>query len=161
MLLFTLYSIDYYYDANQPIDGCRGEDGLDIRREYFKISGSSDEQKALELRSCTVLEWLLGMAIRCENQIMFNEAEGDRTALWFWSMIDNMGFSGFTDIYWNDRARTIVHSTLDDIMLRDFPCDGSGTPFPLCDTSEDVRECDWWKALNLWLSENFGDEFEF
>lgn len=160
LLLWALYSKDYYYDEEFPIDSCRGEDGLDLRRKYLaQNSISKTERVYLETRSCSCLEWLLGMAIRCENQIMYNEEEGDRTGLWFWTMIENMDIS-IDDDHWDDAAGLFVSNVLDDILLRNFPSDGAGTPFPLSEKDEDVRECDWWRAMNLWLSENFFEEFE-
>lgn len=161
MLLFTLYNKDYYYDLNIPLDGCRGEDGLDIRRSYLEHYGDGFEAIELELRTCSVLEWLLGMAIRCEEQIMRDDEEGNRTSLWFWSMLDNMDISSFTDDIWNVQSRVVVNSIVDDILLRNFPSDGSGSPFPLRESCEDITKCDWWRALNLWLHENFGDDLEF
>lgn len=161
LLLWALYSKDYYYVEDFPIDSCRSEDGLDIRRGYLaQNSISKFDREYLETRTCSVLEWLLGMAIRCEREVMFNDEEGDRTSLWFWSMIDNMGFADYDDDHWDEHSAGIISGALDDILLRRFPEDGAGSPFPLRETPEDVRECDWWMALNLWLSENFYEEFE-
>lgn len=161
MLLFTLLSKDYYYSPDIPIDGCRGNDGLDLRRHYIEHTGLSGVHKLYFYeRPCSVLEWLLAMARRCEDQVMFNAYEGDRTMLWFWSMIDNMGLSKYDDSVWTFQIRAMISAKLDDILARRFPEDGAGSPFPLKETNVNIQKCDWWKALNLWLNENFSDEFD-
>lgn len=165
ILLYTLHSIDYYYDARMPIDGARGDDGLGLREVYLEeFCDGANSYDILTRRSCTVLEWLLGMAIRCEREIMFNENEGDRTGLWFWSMLDNMGIANYDNVSWTEHFGNIVAEIIDVVLNRGFGEDGAGGPFPLTDTAKwgvDSRKIDWWRALNLWISENFEDEIEF
>lgn len=164
LLLHTLYSIDYYYDADIPLDGARGRDGLKLRENYIKdVCGGNIENEYLECvgRSCTVLEWLLGMAIRCEKSVMYNEYEGDRTMLWFWSMLDNIGISEFTNDVWNVSSSQIIRDIINDILARNVSYDGAGGPFPIANPYEDMSKVDWWRMMNIWISENFNDETEF
>lgn len=160
MLLYSMFSKDYYYDKNIAIDSCRADDGINMRYLYLENDTPEDKRVYFYSRPCTVLEWLLGMAKRCEDTVMFNEDEGDRTMLWFWSMIDNMGFSKYTDSAWNAQIQANINDRLDDILSRRIPSDGAGTPFPISETPENMQKCDWWRALNLWLNENFSDEFD-
>lgn len=164
ILLYTLHSIDYYYDARIPIDGARGDDGLSLREMYLEtFNDGGNSYDILTRRPCTVLEWLLGMAIRCERDIMFNENEGDRTGYWFWSMLDNMGISNLNNAIWNDHYTSQVMEIVDFVLNRMFDFDGAGGPFPLTNTAKwgvNCKEIDWWRALNLWISENFEDEIE-
>ena len=65
------------------MDRNRALDGLALRDKYG-YSGDPDEEP------CTVLEMLIALSLRIENQFMTNYDEGDRTSMWFWIMITNI-----------------------------------------------------------------------
>ena len=43
------------------------------------------------IRPCSVLEMMIALSMRCEEQIMDDPDIGNRTGQWFWDMIDNLG----------------------------------------------------------------------
>ena len=75
-----------------PMDENRAKDGIDLRYRFAYDNGLSKvEVKMLDRTPCSVLEMMVALAVRCEEHIMNNDDEGDRTGLWFWKMIDNLG----------------------------------------------------------------------
>ena len=81
-VLWRLYTTEFYWFDDIIMDRNRAMDGLKLRHED-KNAGYSV--------NCSVLEMLIGMAIRCERDIMHVNGAGDRTIEWFWIMIGNLG----------------------------------------------------------------------
>ena len=91
-------------------DGNRVSDGLYLRKKFedetgFKIDGSVVDGP------CTVLELLVALAMRCENDIMRDPDKDDQTHKWFWEMVYNLGLDAFDDERYDG-------SKIDDILLK-------------------------------------------
>ena len=81
-LLFALYSTEFFWALPRDIN--RAKDGLDLRKQYEREVGSEIDI----FGPCTCLEMMIALAIRCENELMYDPDFGDRTDQWFWMMID-------------------------------------------------------------------------
>ena len=89
------YLFDTPFSYILPMDGNRAEDGIDLRYRYGRENGIADAAVATRLdnRDCSVLEMMVALALRVEDQIMTNPDIGNRVGQWFWDMIVSMGIN--------------------------------------------------------------------
>ena len=69
-LLKVLHKIEFTYSI--PMDGNRAEDGIDLRYRFGYENGYSSSMISayLDNKTCSVLEMMIALAIRCEEHIM-------------------------------------------------------------------------------------------
>jgi hypothetical protein len=107
-----------------------------------------------------VLEALIGLAQRMDY-ILDDEDRGNRTRLWFWEFVDNLGLRKYTNRYMAEledaglSSQSAIIRICDDWMLRRFSYDGRGSPFPLNEPYEDQRTLDMIRQLNAYVLENY------
>lgn len=96
-LLTHLHEVEFTYTL--PMDGNRAEDGIDLRYRFGYENNYSEPMIAsgLDDRPCSVLEMMIALSMRCEEQIMDDPDIGNRTGQWFWDMIDNLGLGNMSD----------------------------------------------------------------
>lgn len=151
-LLCHLHETEFFYII--PMDGNRAEDGTDLRYRFGYEH--SYERSMIDLyldnRSCSVLEMMVALAIRCEEHIMSDPDVGDRTGQWFWNMIVNLGLGPMDDRRF-DRAYT--DDILNRLMNREYGPHGEGGLFTVRNCRKDLRFVEIWYQMNYYLSENF------
>ena len=156
-LIYELYSIDFF--SVIELDSNREYDGLVLRGEYFNSLNELDEL-ALQSKPCSVLEALIGLS-KCMNVLLDDDDRGDRTRIWFWEFISNLGLDKYTDAYMDDCYGRGLSKTNDirkicnTWMSRKFNYDGRGSPFPLKNPYEDQRNLDMIRQLNAYVLENY------
>ena len=89
----------------------RASDGVYLRQLYFDEMGVDSGKDG----PCSILEMFVALAIRCENELMYDPDEGDRTSEWFWIMMDNMGLSSLSD---NNFSYEETDEILDDFKKK-------------------------------------------
>mgnify|MGYP006988995765 CR=1 FL=1 len=83
----------------------RAADGEYLRRVY--------KGKNTPSTPCSMLEMMVALSVRIEDDIMYDPQFGDRTAQWFWSMIENMGLLNMKDGHFNPiLCNEIVHNIM-------------------------------------------------
>lgn len=132
------------YDAN------RAADGVDLRYRFSLDVNDEGVMKYLKGYPCSVLEMLIGLAIRCEETIMDNPRYGDRTKQWFWSMLSNLGLSYMTDDLYNEKY-AIEHINI--FLNREYDPDGRGGLFYIRNCEEDLRDVEIWTQLCWYLND--------
>ena len=81
---------------------------------------------------------------------MYDYDLGDRTSVWFWKMIENLGLSGMYDPYFDAlQAGHIMYI----FMNRQYEKDGTGGLFKIHDDAKDMREIDIWYQMHFYLDE--------
>ena len=170
ILAKLLHNIEFYWTI--PNDDNRATDGVKLREVWYTsiINEAEDLGVGMYVDTnalngpCTVLEMLIGLAIRIEADIMQNDAYGNRTYRWFWRMIGNLyehrlGHFGDSDIT-SDDGDFITAMTM-KCLDRDYFSDGSnGGLFPLFEpVDENQRETELWYQAQNWLKEAFPEEF--
>lgn len=151
-LLMQLHSTPFFFTIQK--DRNRAQDGIDLRFRFGleETSGDSREAEAIQsdltvgLRDCTVLEMLIALSLRCEENIMDDAEIGDRTVFWFWRMISNLGLNSMTDDQYD---RDYVEKRLQTFLHRNFAPDGEGGLFYLPGIGTDLRRVEIWTQL-LW-----------
>lgn len=128
-----------------PRDRNRSEDGKDLRQRY---AGFEDAQKYLS-GPCSVLEMMIALAIRCEEDIMHDPLIGDRTQQWFWKMIVNLGLGGMRDEFYNEAK---VDRAMDIFLNRDYDADGRGGLFVVRNCPHDMRSVEIWDQMGWYIN---------
>jgi len=151
ILIRELYSIEYTWV--RPLDEDRAEDGLILRNSYYnntRFGGTLDD------KPCSVLEVLISLA-QSMNFILDDDDRGDRTRIWFWEMISNLGLDKYTNVQIESSYGQLnqIRDICDVWMQRRFRYDGFGSPFPLRYPYEDQRDLDIIRQLNAYVLENY------
>lgn len=149
-LLEQLHSTEFYYIL--PMDGNRAEDGINLRYRFGRMNCYNSRMIAsyLDIRPCSVLEMMIALSVRCEDQIMENEDLGDRTGQWFWNMIVSLGLGSMIDSKYDP---DYVDDVLRRFMEREYERNGEGGLFTVNNPRQDMRSVDIWYQMNWYLDE--------
>lgn len=134
-------------------DRNRAEDGLDLRFRFGKSANlhKNDVLDWHDEESCSVLEMMIALAIRAEEQIMDDPQVGNRTTQWFWGMISSLGLNGMSD----DMFDLIdVKYIIERFLNREYSPDGRGGLFSIKDCDYDLRDIEIWTQL-CWYLDKF------
>ncbi len=149
-LLWKLYSTDYIWELDY--DRNRAADGLFLRHIYARSTGFLVNFD-IENRPCTMLEMMIALARKAEDDIMHDPDFGDRTGYWFWTIIQNLGLDIYDDSYFFESE---IDRILDVFLHHRYAKNGSsGGAFPVKTKTRDLRKTDLWWQMNSYLEENF------
>lgn len=156
-LLYTLFAKDFYcFVAN---DSNRSSDGIYLRREYLEAIKANDDEHGVEWTAltgpCRMLEMMIALAKRCEDDIMYDPKKKDRTRDWFFVMIKNLGLDIYTDANFDYLSQEQINRVLDTVIERTYTKKGEGGLFPLKEPKQDQRKVEIWFQLTAWLNENY------
>lgn len=165
LLLGTMHT--YIFKWYLCLDEDRANDGMGLREDFLDDGLLANTYSASTIdeflsQPCSVLEMLIGLAIRIQEDIMWNPDKGDRTPTWFWLMIRNLGLNDLDDDHFygvesNDR----ILDTLDIWMERRFKPNGEGSIFPIFESVTDFRNTLIWYQMSAYFLENYGVEEDF
>ena len=144
-----LYSTEYKWVI--PQDKNRAADGVDLRYKY-----KGDGYICMN-GPCTVLEMLVALAIRCENELMGDIMQEDKTKKWFWMMIKNLELDEMTDLRYDEY---FVESVLDIWMANRYEFDGRGGLFWIKNIEYDMRNVEIWYQM-IWFMNDFADKYAY
>lgn len=146
-LLMRLHDTEFRYLI--PRDRNRVEDGEDLRYRFALEHGYDVPTTVSDLgRPCSVLEMMVALANRCEEQIADDPNYGNRMSQWFWGMIVNMGLGTMTnDMYEEGQVDSIIQRFLD----REYEPDGRGGLFRIRNCTDDLRGVEIWYQLCWYL----------
>ena len=149
-LLRHFHEVDFEF--SDPMDGNRAEDGTDLRYRFAYENEYSGPMVAtyLDDRPCSVLEMMIALAVRCEEQIMDDPEVGDRTGQWFWNMIVSLGLGGMTDLRYSE---DIVDQKIERFLRREYKRNGEGGLFTVHEHPQDMRSVDIWYQMHYYLDE--------
>lgn len=148
-LLTRLHDTDYRYSICN--DKNRASDGINLRYRYAIACGYESEPYHIEdhlYGECSVLEMMIALAMRCEENIMDDPIIGDRTAQWFWNMIANLGLGAMDD---NRFDRQYVDDVIERFLDREYSPDGKGGLFRIRNCDQDLRSVEIWYQLCWYL----------
>lgn len=153
---------DYIYLCDQLLDtrfvyfvgnDCnRAEDGLSLRVEFEHEHGiirNIDEE-------CTLLEMFVKLAIRCDEDVMYDPEYGNRVDKWFWEFLNNLGLTKF-----NNRNYIFddVDKILDAFNHRNYGRKGGvGCAFDVRRPLHDMKTTEIWYQMMWWLNEKFPED---
>ncbi len=150
-LLRRLHQTEFTYRI--PMDGNRAEDGGDLRYRFGYENGykGSEIASCLDDKSCSVLEMMVALSIRCEEHIMDDPDIGNRTGQWFWNMIVNLGLGSMNDTKFDV---AYVEDIIRKFLEREYKRNGEGGLFTLKHRRCDLRTVEIWYQMCWYLDEN-------
>lgn len=149
-LITHLHNVEFRY--LHPMDQNRAEDGENLRYRFVYYNDymhACDEILDILAGPCSVLEMIIALAIRCEEDDMDDPRMGNRTRQWFWGMIVNLGLGSMTNEIFDRRE---VDRILDRFMNREYEPDGRGGLFTIKNCDRDVRDVEIWWQLGWYLN---------
>lgn len=146
-LLKYLNSVEFTYILD--FDSNRAEDGMDLRYRFGYEHDYNGPMIAayLDDRPCSVLEMMVALANRCEEQIMDDPHAGCRRGQWFFSMLASLGLSGMND---ENFVRSDAEKIVSRFLSRQYARNGEGGLFTV-DSRHDMRSVEIWYQLNWYL----------
>lgn len=150
-LFHRLQEVEFTYSI--PMDSNRAEDGVALRYRFGMLNDYDDNTitKWLGDGPCSLLEMMIALAIRCEEHIMGDPELGNRTGLWFWGMIHNLGLTNMMDFSFDSEY---VDEVINRLLNREYGPDGEDGLFTVRHRQEDMREVDIWYQMCWHLNEN-------
>lgn len=154
-LFAYLHDTEFTYCLER--DENRAYDGVCLRRRFARTKDERDYNYILDIldRPCSVLEMMLALAIRFEEEIMDNPLYGNRIKQWFWSMMKNMGLNMMTDAAFDKRY---VERSINTMLNRTYDPNGRGGLFYIPNCQDDLRKFEIWTQL-CWFSNAFSGDF--
>lgn len=147
-LLMHLHTAEFIYIIG--MDGNRYEDGIELRYRFGRENSyhSSMIASYLDTRPCSVLEMLIALSIRCEEQIMDDSDIGDRTSQWFWDMVENLNLKVMCDSKYD---REYVDGIISKFLNRQYQRNGAGGLFTVENCPYDLRSVEIWYQMCWYL----------
>lgn len=149
-LLMYLYDTEFTYIHG--LDANRAEDGIDFRYRFGHEKGYSWNiiKRHLDDSPCNVLEMMIALAFKVEEQIMDDDEYGNRTGQWFWNMIVSLGLGAMNDNNFDEGyVRRVIYRFLD----REYESNGRGGLFTIENCTCDLREMEIWSQFMWYLDE--------
>lgn len=135
-----------------PMDGNRAQNGIELRWRFIYEYGYRDIRDEIEEYldgPCSVLEMLMALAFKCEDDYMDDPDAGNRTGQWIWIMLENLGLASMSDGNYN---KHYVNASLDMFMDRQYKPDGEGGLFVIKGCPYDLRDVEIWYQLCWYLN---------
>lgn len=147
----TVFIVTVGMDMNREMDGIN----LRHRFGYECNIPTEDINNILMDKDCTVLEVMVALAIKIEENVMYDPDKGNRTPLWFSTMIYSLHLVNLTNDYWDpDKYYDKIFTALN----RRFAPNGDGGWFTLEQPIEDMRNVEMWYMAMWWLNEYIAKE---
>ena len=139
------------------MDENRAADGIDLRYRYGRERGIADPIIAsyLDDRECSMLEMMVALALRMENQIMENPDVGNRVGQWFWDMVVSLDINMPDSRFDYGRFERCIET----FTARSFKPNGEGGLFTVTTTAKDMRNTEIWYQMCYYVDEIFGNLF--
>ena len=134
-------------------DENRAVDGLGLRREY--ISTGQTLSRNIADRPCSILEMLIALSIRCDQDIL-GDPDVYKGGKLFWIMIDNLGLDVYDDQWFKEDD---VADIIDIWLSRRFDTRGNGSIFPCQKPCQNHRKVEIWVQMCDYLNENFDENW--
>lgn len=145
-LLNYLYNTEFYSPV--PKDDNRAADGIDLRYMFQDETGDICEKGGC----CSVLEMMIGLAMRIENDFLYEYDYGNRTSEWFWEMISNLGLNKYPDNEYNPEK---IYQIVRDLLDRNYKKGGKGSLFPCKYAGQKWAVDEIWWQLNKYILERY------
>ncbi len=135
-----------------PMDGNRAQNGVELRWRFiyeYNYRAYREEIEGYLDGPCSVLEMLMALAFKCEDDYMDDPDAGNRTGQWIWIMLANLGLDSMYDERYN---KEYVTASLDVFMDRQYKPDGEGGLFVIKNCPYDLRDVEIWYQLCWYLN---------
>lgn len=143
---------DRQFHVINAFDENRVMDGEDMRYRFGDEMGYPNPEitESIDDRPCSILELMIALAYRMENQFAYDPQYGDRTGFWFWEMVNSLGLINMTDDSFDERY---VNTVIDQFISLDYKPNGEGGLFTIKDPKKDYREVQIWYQMCEYLNQ--------
>ena len=148
-LMDKLYSRPFTFSIKR--DENRVGDGLALRDRFADEYGDV-RYEDIPHGECSVLEVLIALACRMEDDILHDPELGDRSPEWFWMMITNLRLDRMDDEHFDAHN---VDDILNVFLNRTYFMNGTGGLFPLKLPKVNQRRVEIWYQMSAFIDENF------
>lgn len=140
------------FQVVNAFDENRVMDGEALRYQFGEDSGYIQPEiaESIDDRPCSVLELMVALASRCENQFAYDPKYGDRTGVWFWEMIESLGLINMTDDRYDGQY---VDYVIDRFISLDYKPNGEGGLFTIQNPKKDYRQVQIWYQMCEYLNQ--------
>lgn len=149
-LLTFLHQIEFTFVIQ--MDKNRAADGRYMRYRFALANEYTDNEinEVLDCLDgqCSVLEMMVALATRCEENIMDNTRYGNRTSQWFWQMVVSLGLGG---MYNDNFDKRIAEDIIGIFLNRDYSKNGKGGLFTIRNCKFDMRDAEIWYQMCWYL----------
>ena len=155
LLSKDLHSIDFTWSIE--LDENRNADGKSLREDYFYDCDFPSEEfdEILYRENASVLEVLVALARRMDFEMSDPDDPTDKTADFFFEMLENLGLDQYDDEnYYDLGGESEVCHVIDIWLRRAYKPDGRGGLFPLACPDDDQRDIQIWYQMMAYLEEN-------
>lgn len=146
-LFVHLHKVEFRYSI--PMDKNRYQDGLDLRYRFAYEHAGIENAEAYLDGPCSILEMMVALAIRCEENIMDDPKKGDRTGQWFWRMVISLGLGAMYDDRYDEKY---VEEVITKFLDREYEPDGQGGLYFIRDCKKDLRKVEIWTQMHWYLN---------
>lgn len=147
-LLRKLNSINFRFTI--PLDENRYIDGLDLRNRFqYENDIPEEDMQVFNNKGCSVLEMMIALSLKCEENIMSDSAYGDRIEDWFLEMISSLQLKDMINDNYDERW---VEFKIETFLNRDYNYDGSGGLFTINNPESDMRNVEIWCQMCWYLN---------
>ena len=149
-LLRRLFETEFTFTI--PMDENRMEDGQELRYRFGAECGIREVEivNDLDIFPCSVLEMMIALCLRCEEDIMDDPEIGNRTTTWFMQMLHNLGLYAMVDQRYD---QAYVDRRIQIFLNRQYAPDGRGGLFYIPNCDEDLRTVQIWYQMNWYLNQ--------
>lgn len=150
--LLLMHLHDTTFVSFDEFDDNLVENSMDLRDEFLKSSRTG--LKYYEIYGgfefeCTILELLVYLSVKIEDEIMTNDDFGERYSVWFWTMIDNLGLKFAKNSYYDEEK---VCQILENFIEKRYKRNGKGGLFVINSSKIDAKELDIWSQAMSFLT---------
>lgn len=152
-LLSYLFDTEFIFGIR--MDGNRADDGIALRKRFVDNVGCSRISFDKTVNGpCSVLEMMIALSIRCQEDFLDNPEDEDDTSKIFWSMIHSLGLSDMCDRDYNIK---LVKLIIKKFLKRQYRPNGKGGLFTIENTPYDLRNVEIWYQM-LWYLDTIMEE---
>lgn len=138
-----LYLDSRTFTWSMRMDVNREKDGLNLRKRFVEEEGGTFTKP--EGTPCSVLEMMVALCVRCEEQIMSNPDLGNRVPVWFMEMLRSMEIDDMVETYFDE---IVAEEAVNRMLDREYDRDGHGGLFTCEESSKDMRRLEiWYQAM--------------
>lgn len=148
----------HYFEFTYTLamDKNRYMDGISLRYRFLHSNDLLEYKDILEIYPCSVLEMMVALALRMDEDIMYDQDYGPRTAVWFWEMVQSL------DISEEDARTGHIDATVERLLNRTYLPDGRGGLFTAKRHFDiDMRKEEIWYQMCWHISELSEKEKEY
>lgn len=134
-------------------DENRISDGKELRARFVEQSDKytyQDMYLYLEECPCSILELILALIIRCDEQIMWDPDAEPQGGKWFADILTSLELNNMTNENYDP---DYVEFVLDRFVNRNYAPNGRGGLFIIHYRDDDIREVEIWYQMMWYLNE--------